>query len=243
MGYVVGMNAPHITMPAKLLRSGKEAIRHALYSFGLRNEPEHLRPDSRRDRFARIYQDGVWQLGNDGTPLSGNGSSLEAAAHVAAALPMALSHFRAKTLLDIGCGDMTWMRNVPIEGYIGIDVVPSLIEANRKAFPDRDFRCLDAVTDALPRTDAALCREVLFHLSFADAKALLGNIRKAGILWLFATTDTSTLFNSDIATGDFRPVNFRKAPFRFPKPATWFRDDAVAPGRRIAVWPMRALPL
>lgn len=231
------------TLLTTAIRTTKEVGRHTRHLLGLRRSENHLQPADLRERFASIYSDGLWQMGDPRTPLSGKGSSIAAAANFAAKLPELLRQLDCKSLLDVGCGDMTWMRSVDVPGYIGVDIVPSVIAVNEKAFPARRFRCLDAVTDPLPNADAALCREVLFHLSFHDAKNLLQNLRRAGISWLFATTDRQTLFNSDIASADFRLLNLRMAPFHFPSPDAAIADDEIAPGRCVAAWHMRDLPL
>lgn len=209
----------------------------------MRRAESHLMPASLRERFGSIYRDGLWQLGDAGVPLSGNGSSVTAATNVASQLPDLLQLLGCTSLLDVGCGDMTWMRSVDLPGYIGIDVVPAVIAANERDFPGRRFHCLNATTDPLPRADAALCREVLFHLSFADALALVRNLRRSGVRWLIATTDSGTLFNSDIASADFRVLNLSRAPFRFPEPTACIADDAIAYGRTVAAWRISDLPL
>ena len=77
-----------------------------------------------------------------------------------------------RKLVDIGCGDFNWMRNV--EGdfdYLGIDVVPQVIDANNVKYANdrRRFVRMDATRSAISPGEVALCREVLFHLSFRMA--------------------------------------------------------------------------
>lgn len=228
---------------ATAIRTAKEVGRHGRHLLGLRRSTAHLDAASLRDRFGRIYRDGIWQMGEPSTPLSGNGSTVAAAANVMAGLPAMMQLLECRSLLDVGCGDMTWMRSVDVRGYVGVDIVPDVVATNQRDFPDRRFVCLNAVKDALPKADAALCREVLFHLSFADALALIRNLRAAGVTWLFATTDTQTLFNADIASADFRLLNLRRAPFRFPEPSAAIADDAIARGRTVAAWRLDSLPI
>jgi len=129
--------------------------------------------------------------------------------------------------------------------YIGVDVVPSVISANEDAFGSemRTFHCIDAVDDVLPRADAVLCREVLFHLSFLDIERLVNNVRRSGARYLIATSDTCTAFNSDIRTGDYRPLNMRRRPFRFPRPQAWLPDEARVIGRGLGAWSLDEIPL
>jgi hypothetical protein len=228
---------------ATAIRTGKEAGRHARHLLGFGQRASHLKEAKLRDRFDKIYRDGIWQMGAPDVPLSGNGSTVFAAANVMTKLPTLMRSLGCKSLLDVGCGDMTWMHSVDVPGYAGVDIVSAIVAENQRKFPDRHFLCLDAVVDPLPRADAAICREVLFHLSFSDAIGLLRNIRAAGVRWLLATTDTQTMFNSDIASADFRMLNLRRAPFRFPKPETEIEDDVIASGRSIAAWKISDLPL
>jgi hypothetical protein len=69
--------------------------------------------------------------------------------------------------------------------------VPDLIEGNaiRYGGERRQFRTIDATHDPLPHADAALCREVLFHLSFEDIWSLVENVRRSGTSFFIATTD------------------------------------------------------
>jgi hypothetical protein len=162
---------------------------------------------------------------------------------VVEALPALLVRLGCETLLDVGCGDWNWMREVRLPcDYVGIDIVPEVIEANRRY--ERvgvAFEVGDAVEGPLPKADVVLCREVLFHLSFHDGMAALANIRAAGP-WLLATSDAGIWFNSDIATGDFRRINLERAPYRLPQPRAVIRDEGVSRGRVLALWAAADLP-
>jgi hypothetical protein len=87
----------------------------------------------------------------------------------------------------------------------------------------------------------AICREVLFHLSFKNALELLRNIRSAGFKYILLTSDSSIWFNSDIRDGDFRRINLLKSPFELPAPECELVDDQVSRGRVIGVWSGDAL--
>lgn len=113
--------------------------------------------------------------------------------------------------------------------YFGVDVVQSVMSANEDNYGSatRNLYCLDAVDDALPKADVVLCGEILFHLSFADAKDLLNNVKRSGARYLMATSDACTAFNANVRTGDYRPLNLQRRPFRFPRPKVWRQDDAM----------------
>jgi Methyltransferase domain len=206
----------------------------------------HLFAADRRQVFDQIYTQGVWLESADQVARSGSGSELAATTQVRDFLPALLAHIGARSLLDVGCGDFSWMQHVDlVADYIGIDVVPSVISANENTFGSmtRTFHCVDAVDDPLPLADAVLCREVLFHLSFADIERLVNNVALSGARYLIATSDTRTAFNANIRTGDYRLLNLRRRPFRFPRPQVWMPDDSRVGGRGLGVWSLEEIPL
>lgn len=235
--------------------TAREILRATVYTFGLSGLLNAMRRargntyslDTAKDirgRFSDIYQKGLWKLSAE-HPYSGAGSSDASAASVGARLPELMRRFAINSLIDIGCGDLTWMQSVDLGcDYIGVDVVPSVIASNTATHgsPHRTFLCLDATCDALPAADAALCRDVLFHLSFEDAKALLRNVQRSGHKFLLATSDPATQFNANIHTGDFRIINLRRAPFRFPAPMYAVADDRITVGRILGMWRVEELP-
>lgn len=239
------------------LRSAKELARHAFLKLRAERLFDIIRPGSaikgrmleastRRELFSAIYDRGLWQHNVQETPGSGEGSSLQSTALVRAALPTVLNDLGVETLVDLGCGDFTWMRTVNLsQEYKGVDVVPSVIEANTLNFANarRSFFCLDAAEDELPDGDAILCREILFHLSFADIRSVLRNCAKKKRRYFMATTDSSTLINADIRSGDFRRLNLNRAPFFFPAPDYTIMDDAIEEGRKIGIWKWDRLPI
>jgi SAM-dependent methyltransferase len=206
----------------------------------------HLQAPDRARVFSYIYDRGLWRNGESHGSLSGVGSELQATDGLRSELSALLASLPARSILDVGCGDFTWMQHVDLfeMKYVGVDIVPTVMEANKKAFSStsREFILLDAVTDRLPTCDVVLCREVLFHLSFADGQRLLENIRMSGALHVLLTSDTGTAFNADIKTGDFRILNLQKRPYRLPPPKAWIPDGAVSPTRGLALWRCEDLP-
>jgi hypothetical protein len=179
------------------------------------------------------------------TPLSGAGSDPAIAGRLGAQLPALVQEMGVERFLDVGCGDFVWMRDVDLGcQYIGVDIVPEVVARNlaEHGRPDRSFLAMNAVSHEVPAADMVLCREILFHLSFDDARALLANIACSGAKWLLATTDSATGFNADIDSGDFRLLNLSVAPFRFPEPKLRLDDNALMGGRSVGVWQVADLP-
>lgn len=168
----------------------------------------------------------VWQhlhrraLDGTGKSLSGPGSSLAQTRVVRARLGGLLARIGAASLLDAPCGDHHWMSHAGLEaGYVGVDIMPDLIERNRSRHPTREFQVADLATDDLPRADLVLCRDALVHCSYRVALAMLRNFRRSGAEWLLTTTFRGHDDNHDIAVGDWRPLNLELPPFSFPPPA------------------------
>ncbi len=205
---------------------------------------EHLEETTVEARFNAIYARGIWKNGRSDIPASGPGSALISTTALRRELPELLDKIGAKILLDVGCGDFTWMKEVSIsQYYIGTDIVQSVIDLNKVFFNEnRRFECLNAISDKLPDADTILCREVLFHLSLDDACSAMRNILERPRRWFIATTETTTKFNADIRTGDYRPLNLQRPPFRFPNPDYIIDDTEVVAGRFLAAWRVERLP-
>lgn len=241
-------------MPWDHKQSVKEVVRHIGLKLGagslLRRRRRqhglvtaHLDPATAVDRFREAYGSRAWVTGDGQLSLSGLGSEASATRSVVEALPALLVRLGCETLLDVGCGDWNWMREVHLPcDYVGVDIVPEVIEANRRyEGVGVGFQVADAIEGPLPRADVVLCREVLFHLSFSDGMAALANIRGAG-RWLLATSDTEIWFNSDVATGDYRRINLERTPYRLPRPRAVISDESVCRGRVLALWATADLP-
>jgi 2-polyprenyl-3-methyl-5-hydroxy-6-metoxy-1,4-benzoquinol methylase len=235
--------------------TAREFLRGTLHRFGLArcidwfrqakgNKFSINKSASVRDRFAAIYENELWRL-KEGQPSSGAGSSELSAQNVIATLPKVISELRISSLVDIGCGDFTWMKQINLScSYTGIDIVPSVVSRNQKEFStaQRNFMCLDAITEDIPAADAVLCREVLFHLSFSDGMSLIRNVRRSARKFFLATTERATGYNSDIDTGDFRILNLQILPYSFGVPILEIADDSVSSGRIIGVWKVEDFP-
>lgn len=237
------------------VQSLKEVVRHLLYRVGGTNlvicskqirglRTDHISGEDLGRRFSTIYAENIWGLG--GGSLSGPGSNPEATKVLADALVKLLINLEASRVTDVGCGDFGWMQSVcGCFNYTGVDVVRSLIdELNQKYRSDtRSFKYLDATKDELPGGDVAICREVLFHLSFQDVRRVLENAKRSGYSYLLATSDSKIWFNSDISSGDHRPLNLQKAPFNFPSPIHRIEDDKIVSGRMLGAWRLSDLQI
>jgi len=232
-------------------QSVKEVLRHVLFRCGLSETLDVMRQwrghytkhTSERDMtgiFSQIYANGAWVMRENQDSLSGVGSSGYATGELSGQLAAFLREVGCRRLVDIGCGDFNWMGAVAGDfEYLGLDVVPQVIEQNMARYSNggrRRFLCADATSGPIEPGDVAICREVLFHLSFEDGLRLMRNVRAAGFQYVLFTTDKSVWFNSDIRSGDFRRINLLKSPYGLPVPLRELTDDKVSKGRALGVW-------
>jgi hypothetical protein len=171
-------------------------------------------------RFERIVRTNLWGAA---TSVSGLGSENAATAAVRDALPALLRRLEVRSLLDAPCGDATWIMDC-VRGldYVGVDIVSSLIAANRDRVMRGEiagrFVLADITTDTLPSADAILCRDCLVHLSFDNIRRAVAQFRATGAEWLLTTTFPEWDVNSDCEDGDWRALNLQRPPFAWPAP-------------------------
>jgi hypothetical protein len=163
--------------------------------------------------FTNIMEKNCW---GDKDSLSGSGSNLEQTQQVIIQLPLLLKKYNIKTMLDLPCGDFFWMKNTNLKGitYIGADIVPKLIEQNKKKYPLVDFRVLDIINSPLPKVDLIFCRDCFVHLPYDSIHKAIQNCIKSGSRYLL-TTSFKHHDNINIQLGEYnwRPLNLEKAPF------------------------------
>jgi hypothetical protein len=176
---------------------------------------------------------------------SGAGAAEEQTARLRTELPALLAELGARTLLDLPCGDYSWMATVdlPVQRYIGGDLVPELIAPLERRFGDarRRFVVLDLRSDPLPAADLLLCRDCLVHLSLADIRLALRNVARSRIPYLLTTTFPDGAENEEIVTGDWRVLDLESPPFSFP-PALRLLNEGCTEGdgrfadKSLALW-------
>lgn len=236
------------------VRSGKEIVRHAALKIGASRLMDYYSQkrgylvlnENGQDPgavFSKIYDEGGWIHSETQESRSGLGSSVAATSGLFNEICSAMAILGAQSLVDVGCGDWNWMSREEFSiSYTGVDVVPSIIEENSKHSRENvNFKLCDVTKEVPPKADMALCREVLFHLSFDDAKKAIDNIKKS-VKYICATSDTTNWFNSDIRTGGYRALNLFRRPFRFPEPVYLIEDSFVTPGRILGIWHVEQLP-
>jgi len=157
--------------------------------------------------------------GSDWGKNSGPGSNPYHTIDYVAFLSKFIHMNRVRTIVDIGCGDWQFSRQINFGGasYLGLDIVPSVIERN-KAMHARsgvDFALMPKTPDGLPAADLLLIKDVLQHLPDAMievyAKLVFPRFRFCLVTNSFTKLNTPT--NVDIRAGDFRCLDLTAPPF------------------------------
>jgi hypothetical protein len=126
--------------------------------------------------------------------------------------------------------------------YIGADIIQELVDMNvqnRGETPRRKFLKLDLVQDMLPRVDLVFCRDCLVHFSNDLVRQALKNIKASGATYVATTTFPNHQNDTDIVTGDWRPINLQDAPFSLPEPLCLIAENSIGPpfaDKSIGLW-------
>ena len=193
------------------------------------------------DVFSRIYQNNAW---GDPESVSGPGSGVTRTAAFRDQIPKLLHDLRARSLLDAGCGDFNWLKelDLPLD-YVGIDIVRELVAGNIRRYGSNSARFIhgDIMLADLPRVDVILCRDCLVHFSYQDARTTLRNFQRSQSCYLLTTTFVNVSANSNISTGGWRPLNLEREPFSFPIPLKVIDEQCLHTGgifadKRLALW-------
>ena len=194
-----------------------------------------------QEAFQKVYRSKAWGSGA-AEFCSGSGSIGPASSQYCDAVIGFIQAQNVASVVDLGCGDYSVGKRI-VEStnvqYIGVDVVPELIEYHRRNVKnDRvTFRCADIISDPLPSADLYLIRQVLQHLSNDEINRVLVNIGKfSRVLVSEDVPIRPKSFNRDKPHGpDVRAyygsgVYLEKPPFSRPTKELWtfeLRNDAM----------------
>lgn len=193
--------------------------------------------EAAKSKFDQIATGNLW---GSTESLSGAGSEVARTERYRAALIRFVRESGFRSMLDAPCGDLNWMQlaleQLEID-YVGGDISPSLIEMNRRRFPELQFIEIDITSDPFPAADVWHCRDCLFHLSYRDVDLALRNFVRSEIPYALITNHRGLIRNMDIETGGWRYIDLRRAPFNLPAPETMLDD--YNPGdlpRYVGLW-------
>lgn len=185
-----------------------------------------------KEAFERNYEKKLWGYGYDGLKFdyfSGMGSTLKQIKFTETYIKNFCEKFDKKlNISDLGCGAFEVGEKIRkyFNTYDAYDVVPDLIERNKKKYIDLNvnFYFADVCEDFIESNDVALIRHVIQHLNNESIHKLIKNIQEK-FDYLIVIQDIHSLedgiispFNiGDIRIGDSRgmynPVCLHEPPY------------------------------
>lgn len=195
------------------------------YPFRLIIKSKFIKQKSLKNRFLMIYKSNYWD--NEET-VSGPGSTIKNTVNLRKQLKKIIKKYKIKSILDAPCGDCNWIKSIILEfsiKYIGVDIVPNIINTNKKKFNNKkfSFQQLDITRTKLPKAELLICRDFIFHLSFEDAKLFFKNLKRSNAKFILISnhlkykSKKDNNFNKNINSGDFRKIDIFQHPFNFNK--------------------------
>ena len=189
--------------------------------------------DERKKRFTEIYVKKMWGRTKEikEETASGSGSTLEATEILRNNLIILLKKYNIKTFLDAPCGDMNWMKLLlnNFEKYIGVDIVPNIIEDNKNKIKHDNvsFFCVDLLKGDLYDVDMIFNRACTRHLSNIEVQMIINNIKRTNSKFLLTDTSISVKYNDRTKSkySEAKFLNLELPPFNFPKPIEYINTD------------------
>lgn len=176
--------------------------------------------------FARIYRDEEWGV----EARSGLGSKEDTTREIRPIIEQFLQEKGIESVVDAGCGHWPsgYQRFMQWRGvhYVGVDVVPFVVEENTQFFSDpanlqryglASAQCFCGdVSSELPSADLLIVKDVLMHLpSAAIQKFINNNLSPRYRYVLLVQNEVPHNFRAmmDIEPGQLLPFNIADPPF------------------------------
>jgi SAM-dependent methyltransferase len=165
--------------------------------------------------FEHIYRNDLWHGG------SGPGSLPSVNRPYVRLLQSFLRSNHIETVVDLGCGDWQFSRRINWgkARYLGLDVVPHVLESNRRRFGRAavEFTVSPEDPQDIPGADLLIIKDVFQHLSNEKVLAYVKVFPRFKYALVTNCVQKSRhLMNADILDGGFRPVDLRLPPFALP---------------------------
>jgi len=171
-----------------------------------------------KEIFTNIYKNGIWNNNDSNIPLSGPGSSLEATSDILSIIDNFIDDNKIKTIIDLGCGDLTWIPkskffNDSNISYTGIDIVNFLIESHKSKYPTKNFDCQDITEYKFKKEyDLIILRDVIFHLKNEQIIEIFKNI-EGKFKYIGITTCTNKINLNEFDKWNYSQKNIHIEPF------------------------------
>lgn len=168
--------------------------------------------------FENIYAKGIWNDNIKSLPLSGPGSSLENTCEFSRVLNEFIYKNSCTSVLDLGCGDLTWIPETPFFKdsnikYTGVDVVESLIMSHSMKYPTKRFLNKDiTLYKDIDFASVIIIRDVIFHLRNHEILSIFDNI-KSKFDYIAITSCRNEVNMDNFNIYRFSEKNIHKEPF------------------------------
>jgi len=178
--------------------------------------------ENNKTLFENIYKNKIWNNGDNNIPLSGPGSSIKNAIKCSVLLDDFIISNECKNILDLGCGDLTWISKTSFFNnnninYTGVDIVENLINTHIKSYPKKHFIITDIINyKNLEHFDIIIIRDVIFHLKNEEILKILCNI-KYKFKYLLITSCLNSINNDNFDKWHFAEKNIHLEPFNISK--------------------------
>jgi len=184
--------------------------------------------------FTEIYMRNSW---GSAESVSGISATLSRTESIRQKLPAIIQTLEIQSIIDIGCGDWNWMRQVDLSGvsYLGIDIVEPLIEKLQTQYTSSNirFQKMDVLTELPETTDLWIVRDICGLYGYDECKQIFHQFLTSESRFLAITT-IDGCENQDSLPGTWRALNLRDAPFNLPEPVCviddgqqWFRNKKL----------------
>ncbi len=173
-----------------------------------------------KEKFTRIYDKELWGKGKG----SGAGSSLFANKKYISFLEDFLKSNNIKNVIDYGCGDWQFSQHINWEGvnYLGLDIVDSVIDSNKKKFPNYSFVSDTDVFNHLEGKELIIIKDVLMHWPDDEIEKFLDKLIKYDIWILLVNTYKPQLVKRKLKIGGWKPLEYDKIPLNKYSPELIF---------------------
>ena len=165
-----------------------------------------------KEIFADIYEKERWGKGRG----SGPGSSLFSNKKYIPFLENFLRDNNITSVIDFGCGD--WQFSQYIDwgdiDYLGLDVVDSVIENNKKQFPEYSFVSDTDVFKYLSDRKLIIIKYVLMHWPDEEIESFLDKPTKYNIWILLINSAVNQPIKRKLKVGGWSPLEYDKLPLK-----------------------------
>lgn len=169
--------------------------------------------------FEKVYETGIWGVDENQKGTSGSGSEPRNALPYINYLTKFLKEKNITSVVDAGCGDWQFSRNLDWTGisYTGIDASKTVVTTNLEKFAKDNINFIHAnfIDMNLPKADLLILKDVLQHLSIANVHKAIKQFKKFKYVIVVNDIDpnTQTSKNREIADGDYRTLDITAKPF------------------------------